>query len=227
MRKSLTWLVALAAVAYLALWLFRPPALPFNQAETLVLVRSEGAGTASTVNRSCWTTLQERRDLFGKVEAWTENEGIVGAGTSAESVRLINVSVDFFDTLDVAPLLGRLFVEEDWQASRSRVAVLGHELWQQRFAGDLNVIGSSIPVNGTEAKVISVMPPGFQFPSRADRVDLILPLALAEADSGIAVSLIAKMRTDVAREREDFTALGESTCGPLEVVALTEAYFEA
>ena len=43
--------------------------------------------------------------------------------------------------------------------------VLGHALWQGRYAGDPGVIGRGIELDGVTHEVIGVMPPGFALPT--------------------------------------------------------------
>ncbi|PYT34122.1 MAG: ABC transporter permease [Acidobacteria bacterium] len=90
------------------------------------------------------------------------------AGGEAERVRGADVSVDFFRVLRAAPVRGRDFAPGDESASSGRVAILGHSLWQRRFGGDTGLVGRSITLNSESFTIVGVMPPGFQFPERAD-----------------------------------------------------------
>jgi putative ABC transport system permease protein len=62
----------------------------------------------------------------------------------------------------VQPVLGTWFTDADDPATAARKLVLGHRLWQHRFAGDPTVIGRLVRVDGQEATVIGVMPEGFE-----------------------------------------------------------------
>ena len=53
------------------------------------------------------------------------------------------VSWEFFQTLDVAPALGRGFLPADEQPG-SRVVVLSHDTWTQHFGGDAAIVGQAI-----------------------------------------------------------------------------------
>ena len=62
------------------------------------------------------------------------------------------------------PLLGRTFTAEDDRPGGPNVAILSHPFWQKRFAGDNNILGQAITLNGAPFTVIGVMPPTVKFP---------------------------------------------------------------
>jgi len=84
------------------------------------------------------------------------------------------VSANFFDTLGVAPALGRGFLAEEDAPERNRVVVLSHGLWRRRFGADQNIVGRALRLNGQSFTVIGVMPAAFRW--QAD--ELWSPLAL-------------------------------------------------
>ena len=68
----------------------------------------------------------------------------------------------------VAPVLGRDFLPEDDSPGAEPVAILGENVFRNRYGGDRAIVGRSIRVNGVETTVIGVMPEGFQFDYFAD-----------------------------------------------------------
>jgi len=88
----------------------------------------------------------------------------------------LTVSGNFFQTLEIAPALGRTFsVEEDRVPGRDAVAVLSYDTWQNRFAGDRNTIGRSIRLNDTEFTIIGVASKEFNGIQPVVHPDLYLP----------------------------------------------------
>ena len=61
--------------------------------------------------------------------------------------------------LGVRPMAGRLFVPEDGQAGRPRVAILSYHLWHSRFGGDPQVIGRSVTLDGVSREIVGVLGP--------------------------------------------------------------------
>jgi hypothetical protein len=77
------------------------------------------------------------------------------------------VKPEFFQDGAARPLLGRLFLDADYQPGSGAVVILSHELWAARFASDPAIIGQPVPLDGHPAIVVGVMPDAFRFPSAA------------------------------------------------------------
>jgi predicted permease len=88
-------------------------------------------------------------------------------GPQRESVSAAYVSASFFDTVRAKALLGRTFRPEEDEPAAERVLVLGHGLWQRRFGGDPEVIGTKVFAD-EPFTVIGVMPRDFDFPRGAE-----------------------------------------------------------
>ena len=82
-------------------------------------------------------------------------------GQPAERVRGLQVSADLFPLLGVQPALGRWFTAEEDRPGRNNVVVLDYGFWQRRFAGDTNIIGRVIRLDGESVTVVGVMPARF------------------------------------------------------------------
>ena len=86
------------------------------------------------------------------------------------------VSDNFFDVLHVRPIAGRLIDASDGVADgANRVVVLGFDLWQQRFGGDPNVVGSTVQLEHRPFTVIGIAPKGFIGAMRLHRMELWVP----------------------------------------------------
>jgi putative ABC transport system permease protein len=94
----------------------------------------------------------------------------IGGDDASPADRLagIFISSHGFALLGVRPVIGRDFTASDDVVGAAPVAMLSHHVWTARYAADPTVIGRAIRLNGTPTMVVGVMPPGFQFPLRAD-----------------------------------------------------------
>jgi len=87
--------------------------------------------------------------------------------TVAKSVVATFVSGNYFRTFGLSPAAGRLFIDSDDQKGAPITLVMTYDAWQQDYAGDPGIIGSSFYVNTKPATVIGVTPKGFY----GDRID--------------------------------------------------------
>ena len=118
---------------------------------------------------------REKRTLAGAA-AYLQNELVLGSGRDAGRVRATMTSPGFWTTLRARPLVGRFMTdEESHPATGSRVVVLSHALWHQRYGGDPAVIGQTVAVKGLPYRIIGVAPRGFRG-VELTRTDVWVPL---------------------------------------------------
>ncbi|HJO39388.1 MAG: ABC transporter permease [Vicinamibacterales bacterium] len=93
--------------------------------------------------------------------------------------------------------------------------MLTHGFWQRRFAGDPEVIGRALTLDGAAATVVGVVPAGFEFSSLfapGTEVDLMLPLVYDVARrQGNTLAVIGRLQpgrtlSQVRTELEAVTA---------------------
>ncbi|MDX1394000.1 MAG: ABC transporter permease [Gemmatimonadota bacterium] len=90
---------------------------------------------------------------------WPSSVTLTGTG-EPERIPGVYASSELATVFGVSPLLGRWFSAEEVEGE-SRVAVLGHDLWVRAFAGDGEVLGRGIVVDGTRHDIVGVMPADF------------------------------------------------------------------
>ena len=105
-------------------------------------------------------------------------EDVTLSGGDARPLRLdaAFVTPNGFDVLGVQPILGRSFHADDAGPAATPVVIVSYAVWQSRFAGDLDIAGRVLRVDGTPHTVIGVMGERFGFPAAED---LWMPLALS------------------------------------------------
>ena len=91
------------------------------------------------------------------------------------------VSANYFDVVEVKPILGRTFApDEDKTTGANPVLVLGHSLWQRRFGGDPKIIGRTVRLNDRQYEVIGVAPESFTGTKFALAMDFWTPISMVE-----------------------------------------------
>jgi predicted permease len=93
------------------------------------------------------------------------------------------VSANYFDLLEVKPLLGRTFRPEEGreQEGGAPVAVISYGMWHTRFGGDPKVLGKIIHLNRRELTIIGVAPQGFHGTLAGVVFDVWMPVTMATA----------------------------------------------
>jgi predicted permease len=104
---------------------------------------------------------------------------LTGADGDPERVPSQAVTADWFKVMGTRPYLGRLLVAADGEPGAGPVAVITHELWQRRFAGDRGLIGKQIEIGFKATLIVGVLPPGYAFPNSPG---LVVPLQLTAAE---------------------------------------------
>src|SRR6202034_3625844 len=159
--------------------LLRP--LPYSQPDRLLKVwtRFTGIGLPNDQN---WVSAPEFRDLQQLNRSFTDLAAIEGGsfnlGVKGSPQRVVGASVStgLFHMLGVQPLLGRTFLAEEAQPGRDHEVILSYGLWRRVFAGNPNVVGSTIDIDGVPMSVVGVMPAGFAYP---DDTEIFRPLAFS------------------------------------------------
>lgn len=139
--------------------------LPYSQPEQIVGIYHLSEGRRVTMSGPNFTDVKRLKTTLQDAAAYTRRRVILtGQG---EPIRLdgAEISASLFDLLRVPAMLGRTFREEENQPGRNHVAILSHDLWQQRYGGDRAVIGRRMLLDGVSHEIVGVMPPNFSFPA--------------------------------------------------------------
>ena len=155
--------VSTAVFSVLDATVVRP--LPFNHPESIVALRTwspQGYGQpASWLQYQDWRAQNTTLSALAGYDTGSAN---LEAGTDAAPIRTVETTDNFFGVFAVPPILGRTFLQGEDTPGHNDVAVLSYELWQQTFAANPAVIGTTIKVDGSPSIVVGVMPAGFRFP---------------------------------------------------------------
>jgi putative ABC transport system permease protein len=130
----------------------------------LSYTKSDDLDRRESVSPADFLDMRKQSGVFEHLAAfgwWTAN--LVGKD-EPENVHGFRVTTDFFPVMGVQPLAGRMFLPEDETIGTHRRVVLGHGLWQRRFASDVSIIGRAIEIDGEPYDVIGIAPPAFDFP---------------------------------------------------------------
>jgi predicted permease len=113
-----------------------------------------------------YKTFRDNTQGFVELAAFQSGSDLVGVrrgGTTApaQSMKTEYVSGNYFAMFGIGPYAGRVFTPQDDRKGATPVAVLTYRGWQQKFAGDRSIVGSTIMMNGQSFTVVGIAPPNF------------------------------------------------------------------
>jgi putative ABC transport system permease protein len=146
--------------------------LPYKEPSRLVWAETakeqNGQRQSSAVSPAEFWEWKDQSQTFEQLAAF-RGEGIsLRDVEQPEALAGARVSVNFFQTLGIAPMMGRAFAPEDEQLGGTDTLVLSYRVWQKRFGGDPSIVGRTLETVEGPSVVIGVMPPDFKFPSFAE-----------------------------------------------------------
>src|SRR5690349_16862106 len=141
--------------------------LPYRDPSTLALLWEHNLSSEQMHNSVSPANFLAWRDAtrsFEAMAAWIDTPAsLTGAGDEPMALQVRHISAEVFSILGVRPEIGRTFTVAEDNPSAPRVAVISHELWQQRFGGRPNVAGETFSLGGVQYTVVGVLPDDFRF----------------------------------------------------------------
>jgi predicted permease len=158
--------------------------LPVSNPEELVQLDGPGPFNGRTMNDQTFSypmyqDFRDRNDVLSGTIARAGFDATLVEQGQAERVNVELVSGNFFEVLGVRPVLGRAIAPDDDRVRAGHpVVVLSHRYWMRRFAGNPQVLNSSLTINTTQMTVIGVAPPTFSGVLAVNAPDLFVPLMM-------------------------------------------------
>jgi len=157
--------------------LLRP--LPVPRAEEILLMSnqypragaagSHNSGGADYYDRLKEVTVLQEQAMFNFGDQTIELNG------TPEKITGMNATPSLFRLLQVSPLLGRAFTDEEGEIGANQKVLLSYGLWRQMYAGAPDALGKEMRLNGRPFTIVGVMPADFTFINPTVR--LWVPLA--------------------------------------------------
>jgi len=175
-----------AAIFSLADALFLRP-LPILEPSAVVNISTNQPtnlfAQGSNVSYPNYRDFQEKSHSFESMTAFQLTT--LSVATSAKELPKIRTGViasdNFFQTLGVQPVLGRMFLPEEGKVpGRDAVAVVAYDFWQNDLAHDANVIGRTLRIKGIDFTIVGVTPKSFNAVDQFFTPSLFVPMMMAQ-----------------------------------------------
>jgi putative ABC transport system permease protein len=151
--------------------------VPFENADRYIAlldkhVQSESGGFASVdavgIAPATYFDWKKQAKSFDSITAYQWDEVNLTGDSEPLKVQAFHVPANFFETIGVQPAMGRAFLPEEEEVGKDQAILLGHALWEQRYASDPNILGKNVKVGGKSYTVVGVMKKGFDYPMPAE-----------------------------------------------------------
>jgi predicted permease len=186
--------------------LVRP--LPFRDPQQLVWVANHDTSGLSgqTTQVGHLLDLRARNRSFTDLAAYFAFYGVgdnlLSGQGEPERISGVPVSENFFQVLGVQPQLGRLFTADECKWHGPKAVMLGHGLWDRRFASDRGIVGRRLIINDEPVTVVGILPASFDFASvfaPGSQIDLYFPFPLSDETNrwGNTMAIIGRLKPGV------------------------------
>jgi putative ABC transport system permease protein len=205
--------IGIAAVVFTAFDVLMWSSLPLDEGERVVAIQTwdrEAGRRRDTAwqDTERWRSLRSVEDV-GAFQTIRRNA--ITADGSVELVSVAEISAAGFRVSRVQPSFGRVIVDADVAPGAAPVIVIGHDVWQRRFAGASDVLGREIRLGDAVHTIVGVMPDGFQFPYNFRYwVPLRREAGAMLENAGPEGAVFARLAPDatIARAHAEASALG-------------------
>lgn len=149
--------------------LLRP--LPFRDPDRLVILGDHlASGLNTPVSPREIGIYSVATSAFSTMGGYVTTNFELSGGAVPEDVNAARLTASIFPTLDVRPIIGRVFTQQEDDAKQP-VAVISYSLWVNRFSRDERVLGRSLTLDRKAYTIIGVMPRSFEFPLDTGHLD--------------------------------------------------------
>jgi predicted permease len=175
---------------------------PYKDPDRLmsVSVQGERGGNGSYYPIDQFVDIAQRNTVFSGVVASTWSDVTWTGAGEPQRLRGNHCTMNTFDVMGVAPLVGRAPGPADAAEGAEPVTVLGYKFWQRQFGGDPGVLGRKLRLNDKVRTVIGVMPQRFMWRG----ADVYLPdvfHAGQPVEGERTVHLLGRLKPGVTRDQ--------------------------
>ena len=142
--------------------LLRPLPVPHAEQLMVLAMKQPGMSEFQTFSYPDYQDLSRQTNAFSDLLAYHVTLAALSADRKADQAVLTRVSGNYFSVLGIHAAAGRLIMSSEGQTpGADPVLVLGYSYWKKRFAGDSQVIGKRVEINGHPVTVVGIAPQGF------------------------------------------------------------------
>ena len=132
--------------------------LPYANPQQLVRVFTDAPPYRFRFSVADYLALAAQQTTFTSVAGYADRPMTYTDGASAERLRGRQVTWTYFDTLGIAPALGRGFTAADGRPGAPPSVIVSQQFWRQRLGASPGAIGRAIRLDSVDYAVVGVLP---------------------------------------------------------------------
>lgn len=172
--------------------------LPYSHPERMGTIYTRVTGPRASDQRhnldgEQWELLRDNVPALISAVSGTTSGVNLQADTHVQYVQDARISAHYLDVLEVQPVMGRNFSEEEDRPRGPKATILSYSLWRNLFGADRNILGKAIQLKGESYTVIGILPQDATTPSNADLYTALQP-SREEEGSGTNFDVITRLR---------------------------------
>ena len=135
--------------------------LPFDDPDRLVVVRAIDQGRSylgpSPPDGLDYARRNHTFEHLALFDYWRKN--VSGIDNMQPEEMLVGLTPgDYFETLGIKPIMGRLFTADENEFGRHHVAIVSESFWRRRFGADPRALGRTLRINDESYSIVGVIP---------------------------------------------------------------------
>src|SRR4051812_3941086 len=148
------------------------------------------SGRRPNLTNPLWERIRDQQQAFSGAFAWGAKPFDLTSGGEARYASGLWVSGEFFNTLGVHAIAGRvLTAADDRRGCAAPPAVISYGFWQREYAGSPSAIGRSVMLDGHAYDIVGVTPPAFFGVEVGRSYDVAVPLCAEPLSRGERTAL--------------------------------------
>ena len=206
--------IGAATAVFSVVWGVLVQPLPYPESHRIVRpLHVDDEGPKKNVSEPNYLDWKERSRSFSAMAkyAWRGKVTITG-GAEPYRATVTAVSREFFDVMQVRPVIGRAFAGDELKQNGNPAAIVSDAFWREWLGGRRDFHNLTMRLGNHVFQIVGVMPPGFDYPLKTEiwaPLELDAPQtsrtahnfrAIARLREGVTVESAARELSAISRE---------------------------
>ncbi|WDD97433.1 FtsX-like permease family protein [Thalassomonas actiniarum] len=187
--------------------IFKP--LTFNGDSQLIAIEGEFAhthGRGQSADPYHLNQISAESELLQGMSLYHTGVRTIAGLDKASGSRKVHLSYsqwNLFEVAGVQPILGRGFTPQDQDIGAESVIILSYGVWQNQFAGNKDIIGTTVEIEAMPKRVIGVMPEGFAFPAITQvwQIMRVSRFSPTQPSNSLGLKAVARLKQGISLTR--------------------------